>query len=78
MTTYPSQVTKASDDALLEAGNRACALVKDAIAEGKRDVDAIDGVSIIDGETKSDTGYYMDSSTIFAGAQLNLCPETIG
>ncbi|MCC2030607.1 hypothetical protein [Microbacterium allomyrinae] len=76
--TYPTQIPNATDEDLIATGDIACARLSDGLAEGKTDAQIVDGLSVIEGEAKSDAGYFSDSGVIIASAQMNLCPETIG
>ncbi|MBE7952902.1 DUF732 domain-containing protein [Microbacterium sp. R1] len=64
-----SGITNATDEQLIAAGHDGCEQVKAGVP--------LEQIRLVDGEQPTSTGYYMDTSAIFFGAQQVYCPETI-
>lgn len=71
LETFPSQIPDATDAQLFAAAVDAC--------ERIRSGESVEKMSVIDGEEPSEVGgYFYDSNAIIAGAQMHLCPDTMG
>ncbi|KRD51969.1 hypothetical protein [Microbacterium sp. Root280D1] len=71
LETFPSQIPDATDAQLFDAAADAC--------ERIRGGESVEKMSVIDGEQPSEVGgYFYDSNAIIAGAQMHLCPDTMG
>lgn len=64
-----TQIADATDEQLIAAGHEGCEQVKAGVP--------LEEIRLVEGEEPSTTGYYLDTSAIFSGAQLAYCPETI-
>jgi hypothetical protein len=64
-----SGIADATDADLIAAGHDGCEQVEAGVP--------LEEIRLVEGEEPSSTGYYMDSSAIFFGAQQVYCPETI-
>jgi len=60
-----TQIPNATDAQLIDAGRAACKL----LAEGQ----ALETISVIDGETPDSAGYFIDSSAIARSAAKTIC-----
>ncbi|OIU88667.1 hypothetical protein [Microbacterium sp. AR7-10] len=63
-----TQIPDATDAQLLDAAHEACERIEGGESSAE--------MSLIDGETKSDAGYFMDSGAIITSARLTMCPPT--
>jgi hypothetical protein len=64
-----SGIKNATDQQLIAAGHDGCEQVKAGVA--------LEDIRLVEGEKATSTGYYMDTSAIFLGAQQVYCPDTI-
>lgn len=63
-----TQIPDATDAQLLDAAHEACERIEGGESSAE--------MSLIEGETKSDAGYFMDSGAIITSARLTMCPPT--
>lgn len=65
--TLPSQIPDATDEQLIAAGYDGC----DRLEAGEVGED----ISLIDGETRSEAGLFVDSGAILSAASVTLCAD---
>lgn len=64
-----SGIRNATDQQLIAAGHEGCDQVKAGVP--------LEDIRLVEGEEATSTGYYMDTSALFLGAQQVYCPDTI-
>lgn len=65
--TLPSQIPDATDEQLISAGYDGCARLEAG--------EVGEDISLIDGETRSEAGLYVDSGAILSAASVTLCAD---